>query len=403
MIEVIWIALSHKVEKMRRSPETGSLRAEDRKPSSEQPACKQQLDSAILGAIQARVIRVFTKMNQPTKRGPRTTGRLTLADVARLAGVSAITASRALRGTRAVDAELVARVQWAAQQLDYVPDPAARALASARSAHVAVLIPLLSNALFVELLDAVQRQLMPAGYQTMIGVTHYRPEEEEQLLRSYLAHRPAGLLVTGFDRSDAARRMIAASGVPCVHLMETAATPGVYSVGLSQQAAARALTDHLLQRGHRRIAYVAGQLDPRVMQRRDGYRQALQAAGLYDPRLELLDAAPTSMAQGCKLFEQVLATLPEVDAIFFCNDDLAQGGLLAALRMQVAVPERLAVVGFNDLAGSDVMLPPLTTVRTPRAGIGRAAATMLLALMRGEPVAEPAVDLGFELVVRQSS
>ncbi|RZT97767.1 LacI family DNA-binding transcriptional regulator [Rivibacter subsaxonicus] len=342
-------------------------------------------------------------MTEPPKRRGRATGRSTLADVARLAEVSVNTASRALRGTRAVDAELVARVQAAAKQLRYVPDPAARALASARSSHVAVLIPLLTNALFVELLDAVQRKLTPAGYQTLIGVTHYRPEEEEELLLSYLAHRPAGLLVTGVDRSDAARRMIADSGVPCVHLMETVRQPGVYSVGLSQQAAAHALTTHLLQRGCRRIAYIAGQLDPRVMQRRQGYEQALREAGCYDSRLEVLDPSPTSMALGGRLFEELLRRQPDVDAMFFCNDDLAQGGLLAALRLQVPVPQRVAIVGFNDLSGSELMLPPLTTIRTPRWQIGTQAASMLLDLMHGQPVAQPALDLGFELVVRGSA
>ena len=337
----------------------------------------------------------------PVRR--RATGRATLNDVALAAGVSAITASRALRGARAVDPLLVEKVRVAAQQLGYVPDPAARALASARSTHVAVLIPLLSNALFVELLEAVQSTLAPAGYQTLMGVTHYQPAEEDALLRSYLAHRPAGLLVTGFDRSDAARQMIANSGVPCVHLMETASTPGVYGVGLSQADAARTITEHLLQRGHRRIAYVAGQLDPRVMQRAEGYRAALKAAGCYDPQLEVLDPAPTSMALGGQLFADLLRQHPDVDAIFFCNDDLAQGGLLAALRLGVAVPQRIAVAGFNDLAGSDQMLPPLTTVRTPRAEIGTQAARMLLALMRGEPVPRSTIDLGFQLVVRQSS
>ena len=341
-------------------------------------------------------------MSHPPNRRSRATGRLTLDDVARLAGVSAITASRALRGTRAVDAALVERVQKAAKQLNYVPDPAARALASARSSHVAVLVPLLTNTLFVELLDAVHRQLMHAGFQTMIGVTHYDLDEEEELLRNYLAHRPAGLLVTGFERTRTAIRLIEDSGLPCVHLMETQPAPGTYSVGLSQQAAARALVEHLLSRGHRRIAYVAGQLDSRVMQRRDGYAQALQAAGLYDPRLEVLDPAPTSMVQGARLFEELLSRHPDVDAAFFCNDDLAQGALLTALRMQVPVPDRVAVVGFNDLPGNELMLPPLTTVRTPRAEIGSAAATMLLSLMRGDPVPENSVDLGFELVIRQS-
>ncbi len=342
-------------------------------------------------------------MTPPTTRRSRATGRLTLDDVARLAGVSAITASRALRGTRAVDAELVERVRKAAKQLNYVPDPAARALASAHSSHVAVLIPLLTNTLFVELLDAVQRKLFPAGFQTMIGVTHYDADEEEELLRNYLAHRPAGLLVTGFERSRSAQRLIDDSGVPCVHLMETLPEARTYSVGLSQHDAGRAITEHLLQRGRRRIAYLAGQLDSRVMQRRNGYAQALRDAGLYDPRLEVFDPAPSSMALGGRMFEALLSRHPDADAVFFCNDDLAQGALLTALRLKVAVPERIAVVGFNDLPGNDLMLPPLTTVRTPRDEIGAAAATMLLALMRGEPVAENVVDVGFELVVRQSS
>ncbi|MET0520325.1 MAG: LacI family DNA-binding transcriptional regulator, partial [Burkholderiaceae bacterium] len=170
-------------------------------------------------------------------RRPRASGRVTLQDVAQAAGVSPITVSRALRGERAVAAELVERVQQAVAQLGYVPDPAARALASSRSSQVAVLIPLLSNALFVDLLDAVQRALLRAGYQTLIGVTHYEPAEEEALLRSYLLHRPAGLIVTGFDRTPAARKLIENSGVPCVHVMETVAAEGVYSVGFSQSDA----------------------------------------------------------------------------------------------------------------------------------------------------------------------
>jgi LacI family gluconate utilization system Gnt-I transcriptional repressor len=340
-----------------------------------------------------------------TKRS-RASGRVTLADVATAAGVSPITASRALRGERGergVAADLVDRVREAAERLGYVPDPAARALASQTSSHVAVLIPLLSNALFVDLLEAVQATLQPAGYQMLIGVTHYDPTEEEQLVRSYMAHRPAGLLVTGFDRSEATRRLIAGSGVPCVHLMETTRAPDVYCVGFSQADAGHAITAHLLARGRRRIAFVAAQLDPRVMQRAEGYRRCLREAGLYDPRLELLNPDRSSIALGAELFDELLRTRPEVDAVFFCNDDLAQGGLLAALRHGVPVPQRIAVAGFNDLTGSDQMIPPLTTVHTPRTEIGEQAAKMLLALMRREPVAQPCIDIGYRLVVRGSS
>jgi LacI family gluconate utilization system Gnt-I transcriptional repressor len=333
----------------------------------------------------------------------RATGRVTLDDVAGLAGVSPITVSRALRGERAVDPSLVARVKAAADRLGYVPDPAARALASRHSTHVALLVPMLSNALFVDLLEGVQRALRQASYQTLIGITHYDMGEEEHLLREQLLHRPAGLLLTGLERSEATLALVRASGVPCVHLMDLATTPGVYSVGFSQADAAASMTRHLLERGRRRIAFAAAQLDPRTLQRLDGWRREMQFAGLHAPTLEWLNPAPSSLALGGTMFEQIIAQVPPVDAIFFCNDDLAQGALLAALRLSVPVPDRVAVAGFNDLTGSDQMLPTLTTVRTPRAEIGTAAARMLLSLMRGEAPASPCVDLGYEVVVRQST
>jgi len=360
-----------------------------------------RMDSAILTRSTLSSI-TGLPLNKPDARR-RSSGRTTLSDVARLACVSPITASRALRGERGVAQELVQRVKDAALQLGYVPDPAARALASQRSVQVPVLVPLLSNTLFVDVLDAVHRTLFPNGYQALIGVTHYDPGEEEQLLRTYLAHRPAGLLVTGFDRTEASRQLIAASGVPCVHLMEMTTASGVYCVGFSQQDAGYAMTAHLLQRGYRRVAFVAAQLDPRTMQRAEGYRRCLREAGLYEPRLELLSPQPSSMRLGGELLEELLRTRPGVDAVFFCNDDLAQGGLLAAQRLGIAVPASVAIAGFNDLAGSDQMLPPLTTVRTPRSAVGEASATMLLALMRGETPAQNSADLGFELMVRAST
>lgn len=342
-------------------------------------------------------------MTQAPRRSSRSSGRTTLADVARTAGVSPITVSRALRGERSVDPVLAQRVRTAAQALGYVPDPAARALASQRSSQVLVLVPMLSNTLFVDLLESVHRTLFPAGYHALIGVTHYDAAEEELLLNAYLPHRPAGLLVTGFDRSETARQLIARSGVPCVHLMEISHAPGVHCVGFSQVDAGSAITRHLLDQGRRRIAFCAAQLDPRTLQRAEGYRRCLREAGLYDPRLELLSPERSSITLGARLFEEMLQRMPDMDAIFFCNDDIAQGGLLAANRLKVAVPQRIAVAGFNDLAGSDQMVPPLTTVRTPLGEIGRAGATMLLQLMRGEIVSSSCVTLGYELVLRGST
>lgn len=344
-------------------------------------------------------------MSQPPN-SRRASGRVTLSDVAKAAGVSPATVSRALRGERAVAPALIERVVAVSEKLGYVPDPAARALASQRSDHVAILIPLLSNALFVDLLDAAQKTLRAAGYQTLMGVTHYDSGEEEQLLREQLLHRPAGFLITGLDQSAATRKLITRSQVPCVHLMDLpndALDPAQFCVGFRQIDAGAQLTHMLLARGYRRIGFAGAQLDPRVMQRLYGWRSALQASQLYDPTLEWLNPAPSSLALGGVLFEQIMQQQPAVDAIFFCNDDLAQGALLAALRLGISVPAQVAIAGFNDLTGSDQMLPTLTTVRTPRAQIGQVAADMLLTLMRGQIPTHPLVDLGFHIIERHST
>jgi LacI family gluconate utilization system Gnt-I transcriptional repressor len=178
---------------------------------------------------------------------------------------------------------------------------------------------------------------------------------------------------------------------------------GPSRVGLPPPDAGAALTRHLIGRGRRRIAFAAAQLDPRTMQRLAGWRSVMKQEGLHDAKLEWLNPSPSSLTLGGQMFEQILGQTPAIDAVFFCNDDLAQGALLAGLRLKVDVPGRIAVAGFNDLTGSDQMLPPLTTVRTPRAEIGNEAAAMLLALMRGQEPAAPSVDVGYELVVRGST
>ncbi|WP_412034091.1 LacI family DNA-binding transcriptional regulator [Pollutimonas sp. M17] len=345
-------------------------------------------------------------MAPPAKKArahSRATGRVTLSDVAAVAGVSPITASRVVSGKTNVDSDMAARVRAAVDKLGYRPDPSARALASAKSTHVVVLIPMLSNTLFTDLLEAIQESMWEAGYQVFVGITRYQPEREAALLESYLSHRPAGIILTGLDRDESQRRLVRDSRTPCVHVMELSADPSLHCVGFSQDQAARRVVGHLLERGRKKIAFVGAQLDPRTMERAEGFRAALQEARCYDPALEILRAEPSSVALGAETFRQLLTRHPDIDGLFFCNDDLAHGGLLEALRMGIPVPDRLSVVGFNDLPGNEQMLPSLTSLRTPRREIGLTAAQMLLRLMRKEPVPETAVDLGFELMVRASS
>lgn len=254
----------------------------------------------------------------------------------------------------------------------------------------------------MDLLEAIQKTLRPSGFQTLIGITHYDQAEEEQLLREQLIHRPAGILMTGFDQSPAARQLIAQSGTPCVHMMELSDQPDVYCVGFSQQEAARELTKHLIQSGRKRIAFVAAQLDSRAIQRLEGWKSQMQESGLYSTELEIREPAASSMKLGFELFRQIMKSPAPVDAIFFCNDDLAQGALLCAQQMGVAVPQQVAVAGFNDLIGSEFMHPPLTTVRTPREAIGKQAAEMLISLMKGEEPVKHQLDMGFDLMIRAS-
>ncbi|MBB3103305.1 LacI family DNA-binding transcriptional regulator [Azomonas macrocytogenes] len=336
-------------------------------------------------------------------RRSRTKGRPTLNEVAHRAGVSPITASRALRGVATVAEELVRKVEEAARELGYIANPAARALASAHSQSVLVLVPSLANQLFIDTLEAIHSVLRPKGLEVVIGNFHYSREEEEDLLRNYLAYQPRGLLLTGFERTESSRRMIEASGLPCVYMMDLDSGSGLHCVGFSQVNAGAAAARHLLSRGRQRIAFVAAQLDQRTLLRGDGFRRTLQQAGRYDPAFEILTPRPSSVGLGSELFAQLLAAQPQIDGIFFCNDDLAQGALLEAARHGVKVPEQVAVLGFNDLPSSAFMVPRLSSIRTPREIIGRRAAEQLLDLIAGKTIAEPVQDMGFELVLREST
>ncbi|MDK1389064.1 LacI family DNA-binding transcriptional regulator [Sinorhizobium sp. 8-89] len=333
----------------------------------------------------------------------RATGRPTLAEVARIAGVSQITASRALRDVPTVDPGLVSKIREAAKALGYVPNPAARTLASARSQSVIVLVPALSNQLYIETLEAIHNVLRPRGYEVLIGNFHYSREEEEELIRNYLAFQPCGILLTGFDRTEASLHLLEASKVPCVHMMELTQAEDVFCVGFSQEDAGAVVARHLLARGKRRLAYVAAQLDARVLQRGEGFKRALAEAGVLDPALEIMVPEASSVGLGGELFGRLLRQHPDVDGIFFCNDDLAYGAIFEAQRQGIAVPDRIAFVGFNDLPMSAHIVPRLTSIRTPREAVGKHAAHLMLALLAGAEVPDRTVDLEFELVVRESS
>lgn len=329
--------------------------------------------------------------------------RIRLDDVAERAGVSSITVSRAFRLPHKVSPELRQQIHAIADELGYVPNRAASALASNRSMNIAVIIPSLSNNVFVDTVRGVEAVLRPRGYQMLLGVSNYSPDEEAKLVRAYLGFDPDGILLTGFNYRETQRQMIEQAGVPVVHMMELSDHDGDYAVGFSQPEAGRAMTRHLIQSGRKRIAFVASQLDPRTNARARGFRDTMVEAQLYDSRRELLAPDPSSIALGGVLLNRLLKQAPDTDAIFFCNDDLAQGALLECLRQGISVPEELAIAGFNDLPASACMVPSLTSIATPRYEVGEEAAKMLISIIDGRKPSNPQLDLGFKLQKRGST
>ncbi len=341
----------------------------------------------------------------PTRRKSarrRPSGRVTISDVALRAQVSPMTVSRALKNPSQVLPEARQRVEAAVIALGYVPSHAARTLASSRSRVVGVLVPSLSNAVFVETLAGIQDCLGPAGYQFLIGNTSYSPAKQNELLSTYLTHAPDGFLVTGIDETETIRQRLAAARVPVVHMYDLSRSPGEWSVGFSQQTAGFSITNYLLERGYRRPAFIAAQLDPRTMQRRAGFRRALRDAGL-DPDLEVLTSEPSNVGLGSKLLVQMLERAPDCDAIFCCNDDLALGALFECQRRGIPVPDQIAIAGFNDLPSSAWSTPSITTITTPRYQIGFQAAQLLLQILDGQPPKKSRIDLGFTLTPRESA
>ena len=342
-------------------------------------------------------------MTRTTQGKSRASGRITLAAVAERAGVATMTASRAITQPEMVSQALRDRVERAVAELGYVPNRAARALASAQSKVIVVLVPSLSNAVFTEVLAGVQDALDAYDYQILIGNTRYSDAEEEKLLNIYLQSNPDGILLSGLTHSQKVQQLLATSRVPIVSMMDMSNEPGQMTVGFSQFQAGYAMTRYLLDKGHRRVGFIGAQLDERTLKRADGYRKAMQEAGLADAKLEVMVPDPSTIALGAELLGRMLAQAPDCSAIFCCNDDLAHGAIYQCQRRGIAVPGQLAICGFNDLPASAWMNPSLTTVGTPRYRIGFEAANLLRAALKGQTPEITSIDLGFTLMARESA
>lgn len=328
---------------------------------------------------------------------------ITLKQVAELANVSAITVSRALRRPELVSPAMRDRVQTAVEKLNYIPDPAASALASARTNVIGVLIPSVTNNVFSAVLRGIYDGSENTRFHVQLGNTRYRISEEEKLLRIFQRQKPAGLIVSGIDQSAVSRAILDDVACPVVQVMETGPAPVDMMVGFSHRDGAMAATAHLVDEGYRRIAFLGARMDPRTQRRFEGYCAALERAGLYDERLVLTTVTASSVTLGGQMLADLWSRADDADAVFCNNDDLALGVLFECQRRRVRVPRDFGIVGFNDIEMMAASYPALTSVRTHRYKMGRQAIAMLVDAIEEKTPEKRVVDIGFELVAREST
>lgn len=322
----------------------------------------------------------------PTAGKPRIEDRARLrpppkmTDVAKRAGVSAMTVSRALKADGAVSAETRARILQAVEELGYVLDQTAGTLSSKRSGFVAALIPSLNNSNFSDTARGIERALEESGLQLLLGATDYVRAKEEKLVDAMLRRRPEGIIATGSDHSPKVRRRLAAAGAPVVETWDLPADPIDHVVGFSNAEAMAAMVRRLHEKGYREIGFIGGgsPRDSRGADRLRGYQQAMTALGLPAGRAVSFGEPPITMNHGGEAIRRMLAAFPGVDAVICVSDLSAFGALMECQRQGWAVPGRIAIAGFGDFEVARCCHPRITTVSVDPEGIGFAAGSLLL-------------------------
>jgi LacI family gluconate utilization system Gnt-I transcriptional repressor len=337
----------------------------------------------------------------------------TMADVARLAGVSTMTVSRLLANPAAVSGETGERIRQAIERLGYVTDRVAGSLSSRRTGFVAAVLPTLANTNFADTAHGLTEALRPRGYQLLIGYTMYDMHEEERIVRAMLARRPEALVLAETLHTKATTQLLLGAGIPIVEIWERPERPVDRAVGFSNAEAGRAAARHLIELGHRRIAALGPAddgpaCDQRAMRRLDGFAAMLREAGLSDELVIRDGPTPFSFAEGAAALARLLERAADVTALFAVSDLSAVGALMECQRRGIGVPDRLSIMGFGDFEIGRVCVPSLTTVGVDARAIGEEAGRLILELLDADQVAgsltrPAALDLGFVVIERGST
>ncbi|MEI2429939.1 LacI family DNA-binding transcriptional regulator [Lysobacter yananisis] len=329
----------------------------------------------------------------------------TIYDIAKHVGVSAGTVSRALSRPDKVLPATRQRIEEAAAALGYVPNTVARTLKTQRSGKILVTVPDIANPFFAQILQGAEDAAQAADYAVLLGDTQNRPDREERYAQMLPRNEADGLIVLGHRLPPTAQEIVKRLGAtaPVVNGCEFDPALGIPSVHIDNAAASRAAMEHLYGLGHERIAVIGGPPDnPLHRQRLEGVEAAARTRG----RLRLLKIAPgdfsieSGYAAGKKLLGQGQGAAPT--AAFCFSDQMALGVLAACRDLGLRVPEDFSIVGFDDLASSRYLTPPLTTISQPMREIGVRAVNLLLAIIEAVDVPHQQT-LDFSLMLRGST
>lgn len=334
---------------------------------------------------------------------PKKASSLTLIDVAKVAGVSPMTVSRALHRPDLVSEDTREKVREAVRKTGYVPNMLAGGLASNKSRLVAIFLPTIANSIFADTVQALMDRLTQAGYQTLLGLTGYDAEQEEKLLEAVLGRRPDGIVLTGTLHTESSRVRLTQAGIPVVEAWDLSEDPIDMLVGFSHEKVGEETARHLLQKGYKRFSVVTIG-DPRGLRRCNSLIAELKKHGIDDVPMELLPP-PATLQVGREGLAGLLDRGVATDVVVCSSDTVAQGVLAEAASRGLRVPQDLAVMGFGDLSSAAHVYPALSTVRVDGNRIGLQVAQALLdRFQEHSSSATPIrVDTGFTLIDRAST
>jgi len=308
---------------------------------------------------------------------------ITMEDVAQAAGVSSMTVSRALRKDGLVSERTRERILKLVEEMNYVPDQQASSLSTQRSGFVATLVPSINNVHYAGMIQGLTETLETTGLQVLLGYSNYSAEREEALVESLLTRRPEAIVLPFDGHTKRTVKLLKQSRVPVFQLWETPEKPIGYTIGFSNQKVACGMTQELINLGYKRIAFLCETNDQwtRGAARRDGFRQAMEEAGLSAHRMIRFGNPPMSIKDGYFIGNNLDQYYDDIDCVF-CVSDAPAFGLLTALKEKnIKVPEEIGLAGFGDFEVSRFATPSISTVKFDARALGNQTAESIISLV----------------------